>query len=567
MSLSSFTLSLTIMIVAVAAGATAAEKTPGGDNDAAARKFIRYHEQTIRPMEIDVSRAWWDANVSGKDDDYKRKEDLETRLELTLADRKKFAELKAIHDRPVRDPLLAREIAVLYFEYLSCQIDPELIKQMLALSNKVEQTFNVYRAKVDGRELADSDVRRVLRESKDPAERKAVWKASKVVGRLVEPDLKRLIKLRNEAARKLGFQDYHVMQLQLGEQSQEQVLRVFDELDALTRDQFRAAKAEIDAAVAKNCGVKVEDLRPWHYHDPFFQESPEVFGGAGDKLFASVDIPKTCREFYAGIGLPVDDVLKRSDLYEKKGKNPHAFCTDIDRQGDVRVLANIVPDKQWLNTMLHELGHSVYSSKNIPASLPYVLRTDAHTLSTEAVAMMFGALADDAGWLQAMGVKIPNPEQFQQRGAKLRRNERLIFSRWAQVMFRFEKGLYGNPDQDLNRLWWDLVEKYQEVRRPEGRDGPDYASKIHVVLSPAYYHNYLMGELFSSQMRHAIARDVLHGADPERAGAWVGNRAVGRFMLERVFQPGRTVDWNGLSRHATGADLNAKAFAADLGGK
>ena len=30
--------------------------------------------------------------------------------------------------------------------------------------------------------------------------------------------------------------------------------------------------------------------------------------------------------------------------------------------------------------MLHELGHSVYSSKNIPAQLPYELRSDAHIL-------------------------------------------------------------------------------------------------------------------------------------------------------------------------------------------
>ena len=60
-------------------------------------------------------------------------------------------------------------------------------------------------------------------------------------------------------------------------------------------------------------------------------------------------------------------MLARSDLYEKTGKSPHAFCTDIDREGDVRVLANIVPNEYWMGTMLHELGHAVYSSKNIPA--------------------------------------------------------------------------------------------------------------------------------------------------------------------------------------------------------
>ena len=49
--------------------------------------------------------------------------------------------------------------------------------------------------------------------------------------------------------------------------------------------------------------------------------------------------------------LPIDDVLARSDLYEKPKKSPHAFCTDIDREGDVRVLGNIVPNEYWMGTV------------------------------------------------------------------------------------------------------------------------------------------------------------------------------------------------------------------------
>ena len=102
-------------------------------------------------------------------------------------------------------------------------------------------------------------------------------------------------------------------------------------------------------------------------------------------------------------------MIARSDLYEKPGKSPHAFCTDIDREGDVRVLANIVPNEYWMGTMLHELGHSVYSSKNIPASVPYVLRTEAHILTTEGIAMLFERFSKDADWLQGDGRARPRP--------------------------------------------------------------------------------------------------------------------------------------------------------------
>ena len=557
---------LVVLVVMLAVGGSVAAAEPGGGNDERARRFIAQYEATVRPLEIEVGRCWWAANTSGKDEDYQKKQAAETRLDLCLSDPKTFAELQAIKEGGVTDPLLRRQIAVLYLEYLAKQVDPELLKQMIAKSNAIEQAFNVYRAKVEGKELSQNEIRQVLRRSPDSAQRRAVWEASKGVGRVVEADLKELVKLRNQAARKLGFKDFHVMELALAEQDQQQVLKLFDELDALTRAPFHAAKAEIDAALAKNCGIKVNQLRPWHYHDPFFQESPEVFGQPSDAVYGKVDVVKVCREFYDGIGLPVDDVLGRSDLYEKKGKSPHAFSTDIDRAGDVRVLANIVPNKEWLSTMLHELGHAVYSSKNVPASVPYALRTDAHALTTEGVAMMFERFAGNADWLLALGVKVPDPKQFNATSAKLRRNQLLIFSRWCQVMFRFEKELYANPDQDLNRLWWDLVEKYQEVKCPADRNAPDYASKIHIVSAPVYYHNYMMGELFAAQLHQAIAREVLKGADPATA-VYVGNKAAGDFMKRRVFAPGRTLDWNQLTRYATGAELKAKAFAVDLKSK
>ena len=107
---------------------------------------------------------------------------------------------------------------------------------------------------------------------------------------------------------------------------------------------------------------------PWHYHDPFFQESPAVFDADLDAPFAQGRHPRSSAATSTpGIGLPIDDVIARSDLYEKKGKSPHAFCTDIDREGDVRVLANIVPNEYWMGTMLHELGPRRLQQQEHPA--------------------------------------------------------------------------------------------------------------------------------------------------------------------------------------------------------
>jgi peptidyl-dipeptidase A len=76
----------------------------------------------------------------------------------------------------------------------------------------------------------------------------------------------------------------------------------------------------------------------------------------------------------------------------------------------------------------------------------------------------------------------------------------------------------------------------------------------------------MLGEMFASQLHHAIAKEVFGGAHPESV-VYVGNKDVGRFMRERVFAPGRTVTWNALTHGATGADLSPAAFAKDFQGK
>jgi peptidyl-dipeptidase A len=548
-----------LILLSISMNVMAAE---GGDAERDARELVADYEKRVRPIEVEVNRRWWDANVTGADDAYRQKQEAENHLDETLADRARFARLKAC-DGKVVDRLLARQVRLLYLQALPKQVSPELLKQIVTRSNAIEMRFNVYRAKVGDRELADSDVRRVLHDSRDAGERQAAWEASKGVGREVAQDLRTLVQLRNKSARELGFADFYAMQFELNEQKSDDVLALFDELDRLTRRPFEEAKQDIDRRLAERFEIGVDELRPWHYHDPFFQEPPAVYDTSLDAAYRGVDIPELCRQFYRGIDLPIDEVLKRSDLYEKPGKNPHAFCTDLDREGDVRVLANVVRNEYWMGTMLHELGHSVYSSRFIPRSLPYVVRTDAHILATEGLAMMFERFSKSAAWLTAMGVDVDDPAAFSSTGRRMRRNKLLIFSRWCQVMLRFEKELYRDPDQDLNSLWWSLVERYQQVRRPEGRDEPDYAAKIHIVVAPCYYHNYMLGELFACQLHQALARELFPDADPQTL-IYVGERKVGKFLQQRVFDPGRTLTWDELTRFATGEPLQPRAFVADL---
>src|SRR5207253_7181476 len=113
-------------------------------------------------------------------EEFQDKERTQNRVDEALADAARFQELKEIKkEGGIDDPILVREIDLLYLTYLEKQVDPGLLKKMTALSNKVEKAFNVYRARVDGKEMTDSEVRKVLKTSKNSERRQAVWEASK----------------------------------------------------------------------------------------------------------------------------------------------------------------------------------------------------------------------------------------------------------------------------------------------------------------------------------------------------------------------------------------------------
>jgi peptidyl-dipeptidase A len=372
--------------------------------------------------------------------------------------------------------------------------------------------------------------------------------------------LKKLVKMRNEIAKELGFKNYHEMSLKLSEEDPEEISKLFDELDNLTRDAFAKEKAGMDEYFVNRYSIKKEELMPWHYQNRFFQEAPKIYKVDFDEFYKGKDLPKITETYYKGLNLPIDDLVKKSDLFEKAGKNQHAYCTDIDKIGDVRVLCNIIPNEKWMNTMLHEFGHADYS-KNIDKNLPFFLRDAAQTFTTEAIAMLFGRFSTNPQWLKDnLGITDEDVKKIADDGFKSLRLQQLVFSRWSQVMYRFEKSLYENPDQDLNKLWWDLVEKYQLLKKPEGRNEPDWASKIHIATAPCYYHNYLLGELLASQLYNNIVKNVLKSEDFKNQ-SFSNKQEVGNFLKEKVLGVGMKYFWNDMIEKATGEKLTAKYYA------
>lgn len=525
------------------------------------KAFIDRHVQTVAPLRAEANLTLYDAEVSGRAEDFEKLKQLRLQIHDIYANRDDFEFLSRMKaSGEVREPRLARQLDKLCLAYQSSRMDQQLLKDIIALGTAITEKYNNHRGSIDGEKVTMTEIYRIMTAEPDAGLRKKAWLASKEVGNVVVDDYLRLVKMRNEAVRALGYSSYHTYALAAGEQSVEDVDRIFDELDALTAEPFGALKAELDAILAAGYGIAVEDLRPWHYHDPFFQRTPLVYELNLDEYYAGHDVVELSRKYFAGVGLPVDDILARSDLYDKPGKNPHAFAEDIDRCGDVRILANAVNDERWMETMLHELGHAVYFKYHDPAE-PYLLREPAHAFTTEAVAMFFGRLSRNAAWMEAMlGLTAAERKAVEKVAFKYLRFQQVLFARWAMVMYNFEKAVYADPDQDLNMLWWDLVEKYQLVRRPEGTPDAGWASKLHFTVAPCYYHNYMLGELLASQWHSYIVENVMRRASGEGV-AYVQDERLGEYFRTSVFAPGAVYPWNEMILRSTGEHLTARYFA------
>ncbi|KPK43894.1 MAG: hypothetical protein AMJ65_04585 [Phycisphaerae bacterium SG8_4] len=524
------------------------------------QEFITAHVAKVEPLSDEANLAHWNASTTGKSEYYDKLSRLQIRIRRIQSNPQEHAFLKDLRESgKIRDARLARQLDKLYYGYLQNQMEPGLLERIVEVDTRIQEKYNNFRGNIEGRKATNSEIYTILTTARDIRKRELAWKASKQVGEAIIDDLLELVKLRNQAARELGFDNYHTLSVVTGEQSLDELDRIFYELDELTGEPFARLKAELDRILADGYGIEPADLMPWHYHDPFFQRTPLVYDQDLDLYYKDKDVKELSEVYYAGVGLGVDDILARSDLYDRQDKYPHAFSHDLDRKGDVRILCNLQNTERWMETILHELGHAIYSKYHDPDE-PWLLREPAHSFTTEAIAMFFGRLSRNAAWMQEM-LELSDYERrkIEQVSEKYLRFGQVLFARWAMVMYNFEKQLYADPDQDLNNLWWDLVEKYQLIKRPPGPADAGWASKLHFTTAPCYYHNYMLGELLASQLHHHIVHNVF-GLDSDDNVSYVGDRALGDYLRREVLGPGARYHWNDMIERATGEPLTSKYF-------
>ena len=291
-----------------------------------AHRLVTRLQGQIEALEIGFSEAYWRSQIEATPENDRRRLELEIELRKLKGDPAELQQVEAASSDPIHEPILRRQLEVLRLSLTGNQMSDQERELVVELATAVESDFASHRAVVGEERYSDNEIDEVLKSSDDEDLRRRVWTASKGIGAVVAERVRELVRVRNAAARNLGFADFYQMELELQEMSEEWLFEMMDDLERLTDEPFRRWKGDLDAGLRER--FDTEDLYPWHYADPFFQTLPPDGRVNLDDTLTNISAADISKRTFDSWGIDLSKVLERSDIYPRERKCQHAFCLE-----------------------------------------------------------------------------------------------------------------------------------------------------------------------------------------------------------------------------------------------
>ncbi len=550
-------------------------------SDARLDTYLAGYGKEYQRLSYESALAEWESNtriVQGDSSNAIRTRRANEALARFVGSNENVARIRGYLNHPDRlNPLQKRQLEVmLYLAAEKPEPAAEAVAERIAAEAEQTEKLHGFQFTLNGKPVTANAIDDSLRTSQKLPARLAVWRASKEVGPVLKPGILRLRDLRNQVVGSLGYPDYFSYQVSDYGMTPEEMLRLNDDLNRQLRPLYRELHTWARYELAKRYRVPVPDQLPAHWLPNRWGQDwgalVEVEGLDVNGALArhSAEWPvRQAEEFYRSLGfdsLP-GSFWEKSSLYPLPvdvpyKKNTHASAWHLDLDRDVRSLMSVEPNRDWYETVHHELGHVYYFVSYSRPEIPLVLRQGANRAYHEGIGSMMGLASLQRRFLAGRNL-VP-------AGAKVDRTAQLLQEALAYVVFipfaagtmtRFEHALYAErlPADRFNEKWWELVLRYQGIVPPadRGEQWADGLTKTHVNDDPAQYYDYALSYALLFQLHDHIARTILK-QDPHDTD-YYGSREVGDF-LKRLMAPGATRPWREVLRETTGRDLDAKAM-------
>jgi hypothetical protein len=459
------------------------------------------------------------------------------RLDVALAEllgREELAEAAARLEAEAASPLEARR-AVLWRRRLD-RAFVDGAPEVRDLERAIEARVVAFEPEVAGAR-GQSAVRHVLRTAPERERRRQAFGALAPLSRAVEGDLRRLMALRDERARRRGHPGYVAAALERMDLTPGRVAAFLQALIRDTDDAYRGLLAERAAAAGLD-----GPLMPWDVE--FLLDS----AGGGDLApdrFAAAGIVDALSAFVRDHGL---EALTLGVTLVSCDIPYNGLCVPVDPPYDIRILASPRDGLGYYHTLVHELGHALHARFQ---EAPSRLFRDEPGAFNEAMGEVLAAFLEDPAWLAARGLGVREADA----AVESFRRQRLAFVRLRTVRALCEYALYAEPGADGDEV---LGRVEAEVLAVEADPTPRWAADAWYLSYPVYWQNYVLAAAVACQTAGALraAWGGLYGRaeafDSVRGGYW---------------RPAATVPWLDKIATLTGAPLATGALVAEVGGR
>lgn len=517
---------------------------------------------------INVEKSAWDFYINSNPENMQKYETAQNNYSNLFKDEATYKKFLEVDESKLskREKKQLKDLKKEFDDELNTGEDIKILRQK---ENEIAQKFNSYIPMIDGKEVSKAEIVKILQTETNPEIRKKAYEAKVKGGDLIAEDLVEFVRLRNDYARKKGYDNYFDYKLKedydvdseflnkliddVYSKSNDKIISIQDKKEKELKEFFNVDKLEsyhygllLDSNPEKGVNIILSGINPTSPHDE--KGVNEIL--EGESPTSPHDIISISKKMYKNMGYDVDKMIADGkltlDLYPRKGKNTHGFCFGVQAGKDSRILANLTNNVTSLETLNHEMGHCVYDL-GISDKLTFMDKAPASSAFTEAIAMMMGDIIKKENVLSDIV-----PKDLLEKFKSTHKEDEAAFVSKSLLIIEFEREMYKNPDQDLALLWKNLSKKY--LNRDIEKNN-EWATIPHYLSHPAYYQNYFRANIMKAQIYNYLTSEL---------GNLTENKNSAKFMDKHIFAYGAKYDEYELIKKLTGKEFSIDDFVKNL---
>ncbi len=407
-------------------------------------------------------------------------------------------------------------------------------------------------------EASENKMRTMVATHPDEAMRKACFDALQKLPFAIIDDFVEAVKLRNEFAHALGYEDFYDYKLQsVEEMTKKEVFGIFESIYEKTKYAFE----DIRKLEETKPGLR----KPWN----FGYMTSGSFAKEEDPYFQFEDALMNWGRSFSALGVDFKGGTLQLDLVDRKGKYNNGFCHQpvmVHYEKNKRIPAasnftcNAVPGQvgsglNGLVTLFHEGGHAAHflnsDQKDVCLNHEYAPCTVSWA---ETQSQFMDTICSSIEWKtryakNAQGEAFPF-ELFERKLRAVYLLRPLDMMHICRIVF-FEKEIYECKNITKEFIIETAKKIFKKVT-DLSEDSLSILNTPHIYSwnSSAYYHGYGLAELALEQWRDYFFK---------KYGYIVDNPKIGKEMM-KVWSLGSLLSTKEFVKKATGKNLSPDAY-------